>query len=337
MLKTPVRLLLAGLLVAAAWLLVSCSRETAVPVVPDETASVLPGGEKATIIADFIVHGDTHSGYDERNPDVPVVHPALVAEFTARNPDYIFHLGDVIDILSYTEDPEAQPYAEAYRPVWGSLIDAIPTYAALGNHDDEAQFLACFPNVPGRRYFVTDPLASCLFIVLDVPACADDTDLGVQEDFLRATLADQAHKDLRHRFVFFHVPPYTLGFRGDCEPAALWNDMLVEYGVDVVFSGHTHGYEHFMGPCIDEPVLPPELGKSKTVPATHPVHYVVTGRSGAYEQYPIESPTCGECDNCLMSVFGHNYVQVYIGALGKIHVYARDPYGTVLEYFQIAD
>lgn len=331
MFKNSSRLLLVVLVIALGCLLASCSTDTTEPTT-DTDAADSGDIEKATIISSFIVHGDTHSGYDERNPDVPAVHAALVSEFEARDPDYLFHVGDVIDTLS----PLDNPYTQAHDLVWGDLMDSIPTYAALGNHDDEDQFFAYFENVSARRYFVTDPESGCLFIFLDVPACNDYSVLSIQEEFLIDTLSSGRHKDLPHRFVFFHVPPYTLGFRGDCSPAALWDEMLESYGVDVVFSGHTHAYEHFMGPCL-EYQLPPILDKKKPVIETHPVHYIVTGRSGAYEHEPIESPTCGECDNCIMSVFDHNFVEVAIGELGYIHVTAMDQYGSTMEYFRITD
>lgn len=335
MFKNPMRLLLVVMVIAVGWLLVSCSTDTTQPTEPtvDSTQDISGDFDKATIISSFIVHGDSHSGFDERNPDVPEVHPALVSEFTLRAPDYLFHVGDVVDILSTLDNP----YTEAHAPVWGNLMAGIPTYAALGNHDDEDQFFAYFPNVTNRRYYVTDPASGCLFIFLDIPTCSDYTNLDIQEEFLIDTLSNRRLKDLQHRFVFFHVPPFTLGFRGDCAPAALWDEMLESYGVDVVFSGHTHAYEHFMGPCYDVPDLP-IWDKKKPVIGTHPVHYVVTGRSGAYEHSPVESPTCGDCDNCIMSEYDvHNYVEVAIGELGYIHVTARDHNGSLLEYFRIID
>ena len=51
----------------------------------------------------------------------------------------------------------------------------------------------------------------------------------------------------------------------------------------------------------------------------------------------LQAVRCADCDDCLVSTFVHNYVEVAIGALGLIHVTVRDEHGTMLDYFRIED
>ncbi len=300
------------LLAVFAGLLIGCS---AVEPESNELAAAndLPNGlEKAAVLASFIVHGDTHSGADNMNPYVPIVHPLLIQEFTQRNPDYLFHTGDVIDSNSQSFNP----YVLDYGPVWSDLIDEIPTYPTLGNHDEPAQFFGFFDHLDDEpQYVVTDETAGCLFIVLDISACGDGTDLGVQEEFLIETFSNPNYDNLPHRFVFFHDPPYTTGFREGCTPAQDWDEMLRENGVDIVFSGHTHAYERFKSPGGQSPA------------------YIVTGGAGGYKHYPGNEVF----DNLVYSVYNLNYVQVYVEAGGILHVVVRDPNGEPIEEFPIFD
>jgi len=302
-------------LVVALALLPGCTGEGSRPLDPAAREAT---PEKAGVLSTFIVHGDTHSGSNEDNPDVPWVHPALVAEFTFRNPGRIFHVGDVVDRFSDKPDP----YLSDYDPVWGDLIGGAPFYPTLGNQDREPEYFAYFDVLEGqRRYVRTDSSAGCLFVVLDVPHCDDHSLLQEQEDFLFDVLAAAIYDHLPHRFVFFHEPPYTTGQRRGCPEARTWDLRLRQHGVDVVFTGHTHAFEHFVSPTA---------GDTSPLP---PVHYVVAGKAGGYDQSPLSDIY----ENLIHASYVHHYVQVYIGAAGTIDVHARRPDGTKLHSFQIQD
>ncbi len=56
-------------------LISGCSQESSRSPTPTLTGLT---ADKVEPILTFIVHGDTHSGYDFRNPEVPSIHPAFI-------------------------------------------------------------------------------------------------------------------------------------------------------------------------------------------------------------------------------------------------------------------
>jgi 3',5'-cyclic AMP phosphodiesterase CpdA len=59
--------------------------------------------------------------------------------------------------------------------------------------------------------------------------------------FLEATLRDATE---RWRIVAVHAPPYSAGYQGsDLAVRAAFTPLFVEYGVQLVLSGHEHDYQ----------------------------------------------------------------------------------------------
>nr|MEE4268345.1 metallophosphoesterase [Candidatus Krumholzibacteria bacterium] len=209
----------------AVGLISGCTEESPRPSAP---ALVSTSADKVEPLLTFIVHGDTHSGCDFRNPDVPVIHPAFVQAFTDLDPDYIFHTGDVVDNLS----PLGNPYTEAHALLWSSLVDDR-FFVAVGNHDNPEKLLAYLPAQETLNHTVVDQSARALFIILEVPRCWDQLD--EQYQYLLTQLKDPRHDHLTHRFVFFHVAPFSHNSKvGACESVRAWGPMMEELGVDVV-------------------------------------------------------------------------------------------------------
>ncbi len=139
--------------------------------------------------------------------------------------------------------PLGNPYTEAHALLWSSLVDDH-FFVAMGNHDNPEKLLAYLPAQDTLNHTVADHPARALFIILGVPRCWDQ--LNDQYQYLLTQLKNPAHEALTHRFVFFHVAPYSHNNKvGACETTREWDAMLEELGVDVVFSGHSHAYEHY--------------------------------------------------------------------------------------------
>jgi 3',5'-cyclic AMP phosphodiesterase CpdA len=141
-------------------------------------------------------------------------------------------------------------FAKPYR----SLLEAGVTFrAALGNHDDVATINYPPINMGGQRYytFVRGPVR---FIVLDTNVLD-----APQLAWARATLRQAAEP---WKIAYFHHPLYgNAGRHGsNIDLRVLLEPVLIEFGVQVVFSGHDHVYER----------LKPQRG----------IHYFVVGSGG---------------------------------------------------------
>ncbi|NQU99789.1 MAG: metallophosphoesterase [Parcubacteria group bacterium] len=258
----------------------------------------------------FVVHGDTHAGYD----DAELIHREIVERIVKHDPDMIFNAGDVVH--GQWGGPENW---NIFHEIAGKLVKNYPYYPTIGNHDASIgvdYYVQYFPNLPNDRgndkYYYVESEES-IFIILDADsdsADANAANLQEQKDWLNNTLTE--FSDKTYKFVMLHRPGYTSGSRG----ASMWvrefDPYFVDYGVDVVFSGHIHAYERFY---------------------VNGVHYVNTGGSGGvphrldlYHDYPFATREYSEAT--------YNYVTV-TGDEESLTIQARYPDGEVFDEFVI--
>jgi 3',5'-cyclic AMP phosphodiesterase CpdA len=178
------------------------------------------------------------------------------------------HTGDVV-----YPDGARKDYAKGFFQPFAGLIDHVPVYPVIGNHDFRSEGGAPWTdafqtpaNNAGRseRYYSFD-WGDVHFAALDVFT----TPYGPGSPQIAWLAEDLAASTAAWKVVFFHVPPFSDARHGD--DAAIQQNILpvlVANHVDVVFSGHDHCYER-MRP-IDG------------------VTYIVTGGGGAdlYELNP---------------------------------------------------
>jgi len=140
-----------------------------------------------------------------------------------------------------------------------------------------------------------------------------DTQLSARDETERATMMNWLTSDLSYNtrdwtIVIFHHPPYSKGTNHDSDDAELspidrpeWDmrneftPIFEEYGVDVVYSGHSHSYERSY-------YLNGHTGTSDTFSAADHAELVdgdpahpASGRAG--ETYQQKSPTSGGVDD----------------------------------------
>jgi len=119
----------------------------------------------------------------------------------------------------------------------------FPVFYVVGNHDvdlDHGRFpVARFEEEYGPSIFSFE-YQDCLFIVLRV--IADPSSDRASVDFLKSFLTKDVAR-YRKRFVFMHIPPPVPSFdpRKTGAPEELV-PLFEKLHVDVVFSGHYHGY-----------------------------------------------------------------------------------------------
>ena len=215
----------------------------ATPLLPNATGSLK-----------MVVMGDNGDGSREQ-AEVAGQMASLHQQFRY---DLVLMVGDSFYGSQRPSDLE-QKFARPYRP----LLDAgVVFQAALGNHDVEASTVSYPPlNMNGRRYY-SFARPGVRFIVLDTNVL-DAEQLRWTEDVLRRATEPW-------RIAYFHHPLYGNARRhgSNVDLRVLLEPLLLEHGVQVVFSGHDHVYER----------LKPQKG----------IHYFVIGSAGKLRKGGLE-------------------------------------------------
>jgi predicted phosphodiesterase len=225
----------------------------------------------------FLVVGDSGSGTTEML-DVADLINASEASFGLHTGDVIYPFGE-----EYLYDSRFfHPYAY--------FLATNVMYMSIGNHDlitdDGAPYLNNF-YLPANnlldteRYYSFD-YGQAHFVALDTnqPTAPG----SAQHEWLERDLAANAKP---WKFVFLHHAPYTGGFlikddiRYDLAHSSLRRNLVPlfeRFGVDIVFSGHSHSYERTY-PMLQNQIID-QAQEPDYVHPSGPI-YVVTGGGGA--------------------------------------------------------
>lgn len=220
-----------------------------IQVSPERSFRTLdPGAETTT----FAVWNDTHENTETLK--------ALDALTTTLKPDFMLWNGDQSNDVHFEKDMAGQFLA----PAGLSIADRWPLAYVRGNHDvrgPAALSLPDFTGTPGDRYyygFRSGPMAA---IVLDTGEDKPDdspslSGMGAfqkmqrqQAEWLKGVVKEPWFRTAPYRVLFCHIPLWFThpripnnSFDGTKYCRDLWLPTLVEAGVKLVVSGHTHDY-----------------------------------------------------------------------------------------------
>jgi hypothetical protein len=153
-------------------------------------------------------------------------------------------------------------FEEPYKPL---LDENVKFYASLGNHDDPQIEINYKPySMDGNRYY-TFQKKNVQFFVLDSNYMTPQQ-LSWLEDKLKSSTAEW-------KIVYFHHPLFTCAkYHGpDVDLRNELMPLFTKYGVNAVWSGHEHVYEH----------LKPQQG----------IYFFLEGESGELRYHNIR-PSC---------------------------------------------
>lgn len=168
-------------------------------------------------------------------------------------------------LLSCTGDLTPDCRARSYRGFFNTqrrVMAVAPLYPALGNHDiDSLVYWYRFLVLPNNERFYSLEWGNSAFHFLNpyesfLPG-------SEQHSWLLGELRrDSTRPEIRHIFVFVHTPAFSTNavYPGNADIRQHLCPLFERYGVDIVFSGHVHAYEHSL---------------------VNGVHYITTGGAGA--------------------------------------------------------
>ncbi len=188
-------------------------------------AAMLPDIPRATR---FAIIGDFGTG---KTPEYETARQ-LAAYYDHFRFTFVLTMGDN---LYGSERPQdfARKFEQPFKPL---LQQGVKFYAVLGNHDDPNQRFYKPFNMDGQRYY-TFKEGPIEFFALD-SNYMDPKQLAWLRDKLSSSTSPW-------KMAYFHHPPYSTGeaHGSETDLRALVEPLFVQYGVNIVFSGHEHFYE----------------------------------------------------------------------------------------------
>jgi hypothetical protein len=219
-------------------------------VSPEYSFHTLDAAAHETTLA---VWNDTH----ENTETLQALHRLT----TALKPDLLLWNGDQSNDVHFEKDMGGQ----FLTPAGLTIAERWPMAYVRGNHDvrgPAARSLASFTGTPGDRFyygFRSGPLAA---LVMDTGEDAPDETPHFggmaafqkmqerQAEWLKVVVKEAWFREAPHKVLFCHIPLwftrdiFPTQHRWECHDVCrkLWVPTLVEAGVKLVVSGHTHDH-----------------------------------------------------------------------------------------------
>jgi predicted phosphodiesterase len=241
----------------------------------------------------------------------PEVYRQIASGIVSSGADLVLHAGDLVSAgRSY-----GLWNAEFFGPASG-LLQSAPVVPVLGNHEyggaGPLWFFYFFERPLHEGWFAMT-YGNCRLIGLDTNS---DYSVGSpQYDWLVQELQSPACRAATWRIMIFHHPPFTstAGHSDDVMVQRQLVPLFELYGVDLVFSGHSHAYERYLD---------------------HGIFYIVTGGGGGplYELVPDVVPPIRQFG---LSV--HHYCLVDVDPrAGTLLLTAVDLNGRILDALKLS-
>lgn len=250
----------------------------------------------------FAVYTDAHSGGSER---ADTTHADVLSLIKKNSPNFYIHTGDIVN------KSDRQADWDAFFNTSKDMMRNIPLFPIRGNHDGNGVFTRYF-SLPGNEQWYSFTYGNSYFIVLNGNGWRDFEPGKEQYNWLENELKIASTK-AKWKFVFIHFGPYTTTQYDENIKQRLKEKiapLFEAYGVNMVFSGHDHIYEHNI---------------------INGVHYIIGGTGGGAIREP------GTDQNWTVhndSVNG--FSKVHIDGSSLNFQYIRSPNATIVESFSLS-
>ncbi len=196
----------------------------------------------------FVAYGDTRTNAN--------AHAAVIQGIINSAPEIVLHTGDLVE----NGDDSGQWGRQFFGPAHDLMINT-PLLPIIGNHEGSGNLFRDLFSLGNNDYWFAFTYGGVRFIGLNThnviysPGSTQYTWLEEELQSPECTSADW-------QIVYFHHPPYTAtsGHSDDMNVQTYLVPLFEQYGVDMVFNGHSHAYERYFH---------------------NGIYYIVTGGGGA--------------------------------------------------------
>jgi acid phosphatase type 7 len=210
----------------------------------------------------FLVYGDTRTNQDQNG----LVCDTMAAD--EPNAAFVVSTGDLV------ESPTIGRFTSFFSAI-ADLALSHPYLAVIGNHEKGSPYYYRFLALPtgggdSNEEWWSFDYGNVHFVGIDSNTLTGANAIQMMKEQLEWVKNDLANSQAEFKIVFFHHPIYssTWGDGVNAQLQQLWEPIFRETGVDIVFNGHMHCYEHLY---------------------VNGIHYIVTGGGGAPLQETVDN------------------------------------------------
>ncbi|MEM7311036.1 MAG: metallophosphoesterase [Planctomycetota bacterium] len=176
--------------------------------------------------------------------DNPEVAGQLAEMAFAQRPSFVLHPGDLVGTGSLKTD-----WTEEFFPSLRPLIERVPLYPVLGNHEEDARYFYDYFALPEPEYYYSFRYGNAELFLLD-----SNREVGPGSEQYAWLERELAASEATWKILCHHHPAYT---SDENDYGDLWTgpsshgdlrvrrlaELVDRFGVDLVWNGHIHSYE----------------------------------------------------------------------------------------------
>lgn len=228
----------------------------------------------------------------------PTVSGELAKHAWGQRPSFLLHPGDLV-----STGGDDSHWTEHFFPGMRPLINYVPFYPVLGNHEQNARNYFDYVSLPNPEFYYEFQFGNARFFMID-----SNRDIAPNSEQFKWLDQALAKSQATWKIVCHHHPPYSSdendygdlwktneSTRGDLRVRKLV-PLYEKHQVDIVWNGHIHSYERTW----------PVKG-NKAVESDGPI-YMITGGGGGSLETP--GPIRPFFQNTVR--YGHHYAMVRV-------------------------